>query len=108
MNRSRSNPSWHHDAWNRFHDYAVKYPRVPDARDKRSASRYYHRQFPQYVKCPKCRNDYMNMIREQPVRTNSRRELFDWTVDIHNNVNRKLHKPHVGYDRAAQIWHYQV
>lgn len=31
-------------------------------------------------------------------------KLFEWTVDIHNEVNKLLNKPEISYTKARQIY----
>lgn len=103
MNLQKST-EWGPIAWNAFHTNALNYPHEPENKDVRNAVNYYQKVFPQYVKCNTCKQDYMKMIRETPIRPYSKDDLFNWTVDIHNTVNHKINKPEMSYRKAYQIW----
>jgi len=39
-------------------------------------------------------------MKEHPIKMNNSRELFNWTVDIHNIVNKQNGKKVLTYDQA--------
>lgn len=95
---------WGQYAWFKFHTKAIKYPRQPCNCDIKKIIQYYHNFFIKYISCDSCRDDYNKMLHLNPVRANSRSELFIWTVDIHNIINMKLNKSQIGYNEAYNIW----
>lgn len=55
--------------------------------------------------CPTCKETYKKYIdkldgldMKQPM------VLFEWSVDLHNEVNRKLNKPEWAYEMALMKW----
>jgi hypothetical protein len=55
---------------------------------------------PHLLPCAICSNDFYKIINKYPVRG----DYFKWSVDVHNEVNRKLGKRQVGYDEARKRW----
>ena len=43
--------------------------------------------------CIECKQHLKNNLKELPPALNSRKELFDWTIDLHNMINTQLQKP---------------
>ncbi len=42
--------------------------------------------------CTVCKENYSNHFNLYPPRLNSRKELFEWLVDLHNHVNTEVSK----------------
>ena len=42
--------------------------------------------------CLECRINYKRHLEKYPIRLGSRRELFNWVVDLHNAVNLETNK----------------
>ncbi len=99
---------WGQNAWYKFHKKALMYPENPCKCDMQKIYEYYTRIFLDYVGCSSCRNDYLKMVTNIPIRANSRIELFQWSVDIHNMVNAKLDKPQYDYESAFAYWTSQL
>lgn len=56
--------------------------------------------FPALLPCPKCSNDFRKIIEDYPLTGN----YFIWSVDVHNQVNKKLGKSQVSYEDAHRQW----
>ena len=95
---------WGPTAWSKFHEKAINYPIIPCQGDIKKVLCFYHKDFMQYIGCKDCEMDYKSIIRSYPVRTGSRLELFNWTVDVHNIINAKLGKQRISYEQAYQLW----
>jgi len=56
--------------------------------------------------CPVCQKHFDETLHKFPIeeRMESGAELFMWSVDIHNEVNRQLKKPTVSYSEAIVYW----
>jgi hypothetical protein len=52
--------------------------------------------------CKYCANHYAEKIKANPIRLGSQTELFQWTVDIHNSVNKDNKKKIYTYEQAFQ------
>jgi len=67
--------------------------------------------FPDLVKstakvffCPeKCKPHFLSYLKNNPVPSNSN-NWFDWTVDFHNDVNRRIGKPIVSRTQAYEMY----
>lgn len=42
--------------------------------------------------CQECRDNYARHLRNNPIRLENRRALFNWVVDLHNSVNRETNE----------------
>jgi hypothetical protein len=60
----------------------------------------------QYVlPCPGCRAHFAKVLVEYPVPdTTSATELFEWSVLVHNVVNRRIGKPEITSDEEIMDW----
>jgi hypothetical protein len=52
--------------------------------------------------CP-CNEFWNNWLRTHPINY-EKGKYFEWTVECHNAVNKKLNKPTVGLNEAEQYW----
>jgi len=57
------------------------------------------------IPCLACRWDYNQHLEKlntadvyQPM------ALFKWSVDLHNDINKIMHKPILSYEQAIEIW----
>jgi len=61
--------------------------------------------FPMILPCPSCGAHFMEVLKTNPLPdTTDPDELFRWSVDVHNVVNRQLGKPVVSYEAALTEW----
>ena len=101
----QNNPSnWGRRAWKRFHIKSLYYPDNPTVYEKYDAKNFYELEFSKYIKCTSCKTHYNQIIKQYPIRLESRIALFYWTVDIHNLVNKKLGKPQISHLDAYKLW----
>ncbi len=57
--------------------------------------------------CEECRLEYSKLLEEFPLRGDhlkDNRTAFEWTVFIHNQVNKRLGKPMFTYDAAWAMY----
>ena len=90
--------------WQDFHIVALGYPDNPNDSQMRSTINFYIRTFKYKVPCGRCRIHYAEVINKIPIRADSKTNLFNWTVDIHNAINKKLKKTLTDYDTAFTYW----
>lgn len=57
--------------------------------------------FGRRLPCGHCRQDWDRMFRDTPP---DLKNLFAWTVDRHNEVNRRLGKPEISEETARALW----
>lgn len=107
-NKSDDNAKWAKDAWYNFHKTAADYPDYPSNYDVKQVTGYYYNTFLKKINCDDCKEDYLKIINENPIRPLSRVDLFIWTVDIHNLVNKKIGKLPTSYEEALKAWNIQV
>jgi len=80
--------------WLTIHTVALAYPKEPSYSDKKSAKEFFESlQF--LLPCPVCREHLKDHLRKKPLtpHLDRRDDLFKWTVDLHNEVNKSLNKP---------------
>jgi hypothetical protein len=86
--------AWGPFFWHTIHITALGYPKNPTYTDKKSAKEFYE-SLQQLIPCPVCRTHYKKHLADVPItpHLDSRTDLFKWTIDIHNRVNKDLGKP---------------
>ena len=80
---------WGEDAWRIMHVVALGFPKHPTETDKKNYADFY-KTLTQVLPCERCRQGYQKFMEARPIDVSSMENLFQWTVDIHNDVNRKL------------------
>jgi FAD-linked sulfhydryl oxidase len=95
---------WGPEAWEKFHKRALEYCDDPCECEKNCVTHFYYVTFLQYIICESCTADYQKLIRKYPIQECSRSALFQWTVQIHNLINRKLRKPEYTCQQAYNYW----
>lgn len=61
------------------------------------------------IPCVKCRQKYVNYLEKlADVNLDERMVLFRWSVDLHNEVNSKLNKEQMSYEKALEKWSKKV
>ena len=92
--------------WKSIHHIALGYPDNPTELDRRNYSNYYMN-FEHVLPCAECRNHYKRHIQKMPIEESlgSKKDIFRWTVDLHNVVNKSLGKPLVSFDDAWLLYH---
>ena len=90
---------WGPPAWLFLHSITFQYPETPTFADKENFRTFFEKI--QYVlPCPTCREHYTQNINSNPIRLNSRKELIEWLIDIHNEVNQKNGKRVLQYEEV--------
>ena len=60
-----------------------------------------------FIPCKSCADhylEYVNRFVEQDPNINKRMRLFEYMVEFHNQVNRKLNKPEWTMEQAREEW----
>lgn len=80
--------------WHTMHITALGYPQEPTYTHKKAAKEFFE-SLQVLIPCPVCREHYADHLKELPItpHLDSRKDLFKWTVVIHNAVNKDLGKP---------------
>eukprot|EP00435_Cladocopium_sp_Y103_P050785 s781_g15.t1 len=77
--------------WFLLHTLAARYPEVPSKAD-RVAIHNLVAALGQHYPCPICRRHLRDKLMSLPVASENRRELSLWLCQLHNSVNKDLHK----------------
>jgi len=89
-----------------MHITALGYPNKPNYTQKRAAKEFFE-SFVHLIPCPVCRVHYAEHLKANPVSPSldSSKDLFTWTVKIHNLVNKDLGKTEYSEMDAIQFYH---
>jgi hypothetical protein len=93
---------WGPSAWSFIHYVALGYPDNPTENDKDNYKNFYYSL--QYtLPCPKCAKNYQRHLKDIPIEEalGNSSELFKWTIDIHNEVNKELGKRKYSYQEVS-------
>ena len=91
--------------WHTMHIMALSYPEKPTYAHKRAAKDFYE-SLAHLIPCPKCREHYSTHLQKAPIspHLDRRIDLFRWTVNVHNVVNKSLDKPSVSEKEAILFY----
>ncbi len=90
--------------WMTIHIVALGYSENPSYSEKKAAKEFFE-SLQHLLPCPTCREHYIENLKERPITPflDNRRDLFKWTVELHNAVNKKLGKPEVTEQEALKF-----
>lgn len=97
---------WGPHAWYFLHSVTLSYPNRPATSEKNQMKRFLL-ELQNTLPCGTCRQNYKHHLVKRPLNLkvlSSRRTLFNWLVDIHNDVNKMLKKPTLSYEEALKIY----
>jgi FAD-linked sulfhydryl oxidase len=96
---------WGSKMWAMIHLISLQAPENIDANVRNSYYMFFT-MMPYVLPCDKCREHWLEHVRQHPIEDalDTRDDLFRWSVDMHNLVNRSLGKPEVSYDAALEHW----
>ncbi len=91
--------------WHTIHITALSYPAKPTYAHKRAAKEFFE-SLVHLIPCPKCREHYSTHLQKNPIspHLDRREDLFRWTVNLHNAVNKSLDKPIVTEKESIQFY----
>jgi len=80
--------------WHTIHITALGYSNEPTYSQKRAAKEFFEA-LAHLIPCPLCRSHYETHLQKYPIspHLDKRIDLFRWTVNLHNEVNKSLGKP---------------
>lgn len=90
---------WGKQAWHFFHTIAYNYPDNPTETDKKDYLDYIDA-FQRVLPCPYCAEHFKELLIQLPPKLDNQSEMFNWSVDIHNEVNKSNSKPVLSYEEA--------
>jgi hypothetical protein len=92
---------WGKEAWHFIHLVALTYPTKPTQDDVREYNKFFE-SLGSVLPCEVCAHHYREKIKVNPPKLGSQKELFEWTVDIHNSVNKDNKKRIYSYHEAFE------
>ena len=97
--------AWGPFFWHTMHIAALGYPDQPTYAHKKAAKEFFEA-LKILIPCPECREHYIEHMEKNPLtpHLDRRRDLFKWTVVLHNQVNLMLKKRE--YTEAEVLKHY--
>lgn len=97
---------WGPNTWRFMHYITVAYPDNPDQNIKNNTYNFFY-SLKYLLPCEKCRHNYGIHLIKYPLTNDilsSRQSLFNWLVDIHNEVNKSCGKPVLSYEQAKNLY----
>lgn len=96
---------WGSHAWSTLHLFAIGYPKSPTYEDIVAYKNFYEN-FWKVIPCYKCSVNYRRHLKEYPLDNylTDNKKLFEWTVNLHNIVNKELGKPQMSIEDATNIY----
>lgn len=94
---------WGPAGWTFLHSITFQYPEEPTDIDKRKYFTFFN-SLKNVLPCPTCREHYEKNFEMLQIRLDNRKELIEWLIDIHNQVNRDAGKKIYSYDEVYQIY----
>lgn len=86
---------WGKEGWRFIHFVAITY----DPSKKEEFLNFFQN-LPKILPCPVCGKHFKENMAKMPPRMESNQTLFEWTVDMHNLVNKENGKKSLTYDQA--------
>jgi len=92
---------WGPSGWSFIHYVALGYPDNPTNNDKENYKTFYNN-LRNVLPCHKCAINYQSHLEDIPIGPSlvGPNELFRWTIDIHNEVNKELGKRTYSYQEV--------
>ena len=92
---------WGPSTWRAIHFIALGYPETPTEDHIQSYGNFFVEVLPKMIPCKSCSDNYVRHLQELPISpylySGGKHRLFEWTVELHNIVNKELKK-------ADSIW----
>lgn len=96
---------WGRYLWTSIHTIALGYPDEPSEQDKKDFKEFFTSLW-KVIPCQRCSDNYKRHLTELPIDgfLGSNTDLFKWTVDLHNIVNKELGKPSMSLKQAEELF----
>jgi hypothetical protein len=96
---------WGRCLWRTIHIIALGYPKNPTYEDVIAYKNFYEN-FWKVLPCQSCSINYKRHLKELPLEDFlvSKLKLFEWTVILHNLVNKELNKKEITLDSAIDLY----
>jgi hypothetical protein len=90
---------WGREGWKFIHWVALTYPHKPTEKDKKNYLRFFE-SLQDVLPCPICAEHFKQNMKDHPINLESNKQLFNWTVEMHNLVNKQNGKKTLTFDQA--------
>ena len=94
---------WGRCLWTSIHLIALSYPKNP-TKEVMKQYRDFFENLGNVLPCIKCQNNYKRHLKELPIDYFLYEDLFKWTVEMHNIVNKETGKPEWTYEKAYNYY----
>lgn len=100
---------WGPTYWSYIHMITLNYPNKPNTTDKNKHFLLVNN-FMNTLPCPTCKNEIKNIINDNDLRNSlvNKDKFMEYLWDIHNQVNKKLHKPLLSLKKFKNLYSYQT
>lgn len=95
---------WGRDMWNSMYFIAFSYPDNPTQQDKINYRNYFEA-LSKVLPCETCRYHYSKLLNTYLLTDlvlESRENLIKWLLNVNNDVNRRVNKPDITYDKIMK------
>lgn len=93
--------SWGPQGWHFLHAIAFTFPESPNEDQRVQYQNYFH-SLAHVLPCELCRENFKKKLIHTPPPMDNGTNMFKWTVDLHNEVNKANGKPELSYDQAFE------
>ena len=90
---------WGREGWHFIHTIALTYPSEPTETDKQNYLQFL-KSLENVLPCNFCAEHFKENMIKIPPRLDNTMEFFNWSVDMHNEVNIMNNKPTLTYEEA--------
>lgn len=93
---------WGPSLWKFLHIVSLNYPKSPNQIDKTNYYNFYNN-LKTMLPCNTCQMHFTQYLQNNPPKLNSQMDLITWTIDLHNDVNKRNNKKIYSYDEALTL-----
>lgn len=92
--------------WKCLHFLSFIYPDKPSDNNKKEIKKLLGKMKGDGISCPQCRQHFINYLQKLNVDeiVKSKDSLFNFFVDLHNSVNKKLGKGVLNYEKVRELY----
>jgi hypothetical protein len=96
---------WGPHLWYSIHFIALGFPNQSSSIDKKNYKNFYIN-LPNIIPCEECAKHFTTSLNNFPIDSylNSKEKLFEWTIILHNEVNKMLGKEEWSLERATKYY----
>jgi hypothetical protein len=91
--------SWGKEGWHFIHCVSLAYPNDATKQIKTQYKAFF-KSLGYVLPCPSCSKNFKLEYATNPPKFTDSKELFNWTVDLHNKVNKTNSKKEYSYEEA--------